>query len=136
MKKLILLTLILVSFACCKKKYTYVEISKEYGSVLETEEPIKARNDSIAYLAAYRKFCISLSAESGVRGVGYPDYSRVLGFVLLDRNGQKVTSPMQILSMIKKVEEVENSVFGFLVIDSVAKVKLYNFKTLELLINN
>lgn len=57
--------LLTITFFSCKKKYTYIEVLGKKGvwGMFETEELepeiIEAKNDSIAYLEAYKKFYAS-----------------------------------------------------------------------------
>ncbi|WP_340112633.1 hypothetical protein [Maribellus mangrovi] len=135
MKRLIYLTLLLTALVGCKHKYTYIEISKEYGSVRELEKnTIKAKTDSIAYLEAYRSFCISLSSESEVRKSS-SDYSHILGFKLMDSKGKAVVMPMSFESKQKQQKALESLIFNLFKPDDIAKTKLENFKRTELLID-
>ncbi len=66
MKKIILL-ISLITLISCNKTYTYIEVVSEksvLGNDLREEEPIKikAKNDTLAYIKAYKNFLISRKA--------------------------------------------------------------------------
>lgn len=127
MKKLFGIALIAVFFVSCSKKYDYTEIRIDGNK----EVVIKAKNDSMAYLEAYKKFCILLYAESKTRE-SVPGYSSVIGFKLFDKNGKIVKAPFSVESKIQHEKDIEERVFGILKVDTIAKIKLYKFKILEL----
>lgn len=89
-----LVALLLVS---CDKKYSYIEIVKEKGLMndLYTEksldpETITAINDSLAYLKAYEKYCISVCAnKKASKSLGY-SFGEPSSFKLLNSDGLDV----------------------------------------------
>ncbi len=100
MKKLLLIVAIAASlFSGCQKKYQYVEEVIEHsvlGGIKEsTKEPenIKAANDTIAYINAYRKYCISQSVYQRMANEGYGEYLDIpIGFKLYNSDGEDITN--------------------------------------------
>jgi hypothetical protein len=131
MKKLLHIALIALFFVSCSKKYDYTEIRSDG----DKEVVIEAKNDSVAYLEAYKKFCISLAAEAMTRKA-YSGYSSISGFKLFDKKGKIVKAPFTVESKIQHEKDIEERVFGPLGIDDIALKKLYRFKTLELQLEN
>lgn len=90
------LMLILLS---CDKKYTYIETIKEKSllgnSYTEKErdpDVIKAKNDTLAYLQAYRNFCISLKVYDDMKKKGSASYFQPINFKILNENGSDITN--------------------------------------------
>ena len=106
MRNLIVAVLSLAVFSCCTsvsqkvdedKKYLYIEVTGdrpfgEYRTTIDTVEII-AKNDSVAYLEAFEKSCISqqasviVAAEMKKRGgTMYENDEIIHDFRLLDEN--------------------------------------------------
>lgn len=95
---------LLLLFACvvmcgCQKKYQYVEEVIERSvltGIHESEnepEEIKALNDTMAYIAAYRKFCISQSVYNKMVDEGFGEYLDIpLGFKLYNPEGKDISN--------------------------------------------
>lgn len=111
MRRLIYLIVIVAIISGCSKtrKYKYVETVKEkdllsdyYHESSKDTDIITASNDSIAYLRAYKKFCISkkVSKDMFAEGIGY---AIPLKFVLYDENGRDVLPyiPQNVLDSIE-----------------------------------
>lgn len=100
MKKLLLIVAIAASlFSGCQKKYQYVEEVIEHsilGGIKEsTKEPenIKAANDTLAYINAYRKYCISQSVYQRMANEGYGENLDIpIGFKLYNSDGEDITN--------------------------------------------
>ena len=89
--------LVLILFICgCKKSYTYVEIIDErsiFGNIEEKEEEpekIKAKNDSLAYIEAYKKFNISLKNAKDAKAASGNIYKYPKDFKILNSDGKSV----------------------------------------------
>jgi hypothetical protein len=126
MNKLLIFIFISVIAFSCKHRYSYTEVRRDGNK----EEIIKAKNDTIAYNKAYQKFCISLASESVARE-SVPGYSNILGFKLFKSDGKIVSKPLT-KAQLEKEKEIEEFIFGMLKADTIAKIKLYKFKILEL----
>ena len=95
MKKTLYLVLILVLISC-KENYTYIEIIDEksiFGDVEETtkeSEIIKAKNDSLAYLEAYKKFQISLKIAKEMKEASGDIYKFPKNFRIENSEGKSI----------------------------------------------
>ena len=93
MKVLLFSFLAIFVFSSCNKSYKYVEIVKErsilsssYNEKEKEAKNIMAKNDSIAYLEAYKKFCISLKVSKEMKDAGMEFASIPIRFSLYDYN--------------------------------------------------
>ena len=98
-QKLLLLLVACVAISGCQKKYQYVEevIEKSVLSGIhrtdKDPEEIKASNDTMAYIAAFRKFCISQKVYKKMVNDGYGDYLDIpLGFKLYNSEGKDISN--------------------------------------------
>lgn len=111
MRRLVYLIVVVAIISGCSKtrKYKYVETVKEkdllsdyYHESSKDTDIITASNDSIAYLRAYKKFCISkkVSKDMFAEGIGY---AIPLRFVLYDENDKDVLPyiPQHVLDSIE-----------------------------------
>lgn len=101
MRKTLLFTLSAICLLCsCSKEYKYIEIVKEkdiIGSGYRTKkcDPIiiEAKNDTAAYLLAFKKFCISVKAHERtsnmLKGI---EYTIPEEFILLNNEDIDITS--------------------------------------------
>lgn len=96
MKKILLLAVIVI-LGSCNKTYKYVETVKEkslFGNSYEEKddepETISAPNDSIAYLEAYEKFCISVKARLEVKKQIGETFSIPTHFTLYNSENEEV----------------------------------------------
>lgn len=97
MKRVLFSFLVIFVFSSCNKSYKYVEIIKERSILGESYEQkekeaknIIAKNDSIAYLEAYKKFCISLKVSKEMKDAGMEFASIPIRFSLYDDKGKEV----------------------------------------------
>lgn len=98
MNKIIFSILFITIFASCEqsKKYEYVEIGlKEslFGGTERNEKDaviIRAKNDSIAYLEAYQKFCISEKVSHDMKEALGSSLLMPTDFKLIDEQGNDV----------------------------------------------
>ena len=86
MKNTLLLILLIFAFSSCNKSYKYVETVKEkslfsnsYNEKEEEPKTISSKNDSLAYLEAYQKFCISQKVYKDMTNQGIEFELIVLG---------------------------------------------------------
>jgi hypothetical protein len=120
MKKLnILLFLGLITFlTSCDKSYKYVEkVSEE--SILggteikeKDEETIKAKDDSTAYLEAFKKFCISVKVNKDMAQSMGKTYSTPLSFKLLNDKGIDITNTTLFANRTQREKEIEEQIFS------------------------
>lgn len=86
----------------CKKNYKYTEIIDEktiFGRVKETAkdpEMIKAKNDSLAYLEAYKKFQISLKIAKEMKEASGHIYKFPKDFKIENSEGKSIKYSMSI----------------------------------------
>jgi hypothetical protein len=120
MKKLnILLFLGLMTLLIsCDKSYKYVEkVSEE--SILggtdikeKDEETIKAKDDSTAYLEAFKKFCISVKVNKDMAQSMGKTYSTPLSFKLLNDKGIDITNTTLFANRTQREKEIEEQIFS------------------------
>ena len=108
---MLLLTIFLESCEF-KKPYKYIQINR-YEGVLRNkgvteEDPItiRATSDSAAYLRAYKSYCISLAVNSYVISVGGEISSTPLGFKLLNKEGNDISTTVY----FENKEIIENEI--------------------------
>ena len=96
--KTILLLLIVVLLSGCQKKYQYVEEVMEnlmYGGHTKTTkeaETIRAKNDTLAYIEAYRKYCVSQWVYEKMVKDGFTEYLDIpCGFKLYNPDGEDIS---------------------------------------------
>lgn len=95
MKKIYFLVLILI-LSSCKKNYKYTEIIDEKSIFVEVEETakdpeiIKAKNDSLAYLEAYKKFQISLKIAKEMKEASVDIYKLPKDFEIENSEGKSI----------------------------------------------
>lgn len=119
MKKLLLL-LLFVSLSACKnnKKYTYIEIIEDenfLGSTDIIEKDtflIKAENDSIAFLEAYKKFIISKKVENDYILSNKKFYDKILDFKLLDNKNIDISKTTAFKNINAEKLKIEKEIFG------------------------
>lgn len=97
MKNTLLLILLIFAFSSCNKSYKYVETVKEkslfsnsYNEKEEEPKTISSKNDSLAYLEAYQKFCISKKVYKDMTNQGIEFVNIPIKFSLYNSNGEKV----------------------------------------------
>lgn len=96
MKNFILL-LFIFSILSCSKSYKYIEVVSQkstYGSSYEESKEgpvvITAKNDSLAYIEAYKKFCIAQKVYNDMSAGGLVYAKKPTDFILLNENGNKI----------------------------------------------
>jgi len=116
--KLLLMTILLLAVALtsCEKKYTYVEVILEkgiFGGIDKKEkEPkiIKAKNDTLAYLDAYQKFCRSVKINKDMREAFGETYSTPFGFKLLNDKGENIANSTFFITREEEKRKIEERV--------------------------
>ena len=119
MKKIILI-LLLIAFASCqnKKKYKYIETVNDESITGEIEkkdeDPIvfESDNDSLAYLEAYRKFCISQKIFFDSKMKSIKTYTEPLEYKIFDADGKDITMNQFKFSIEKAKEEIRKSIIS------------------------
>lgn len=102
----------------CDKSYKYVEkISEESilgGTDLKykEEETIKAKDDSTAYLEAFKKFCISVKVNKDMAQSMGKTYSTPLSFKLLNDKGEDITNTTLFSNRTQQEKEIEEEIFS------------------------
>lgn len=128
----ILLFLPLIIFlTSCEKSYKYVEKVSEVSilggtDIKEREETIiKAKDDSTAYLEAFKKFCISLKVNKDMAQSLGKSYSTPLSFKLLSDKGKDITNTIYFASRTQREKEIEEQIFSLKnnIQDSFDKIK-------------
>ena len=122
MKGIFLFMAALMLLTACEKKYKYVETVKEQsilsGSSIKDKEAviISAASDSIAYIEAFTKYCISQKVYNKMLKEGMADYLDVpIGFKLYDEDGMDITD----ISFATRLEEEERISTNILALDDV-----------------
>lgn len=116
MTRNLILSLLLVLFLSgCNKSYKYVETVNEKSLLGNTynekdEEPviINAKNDSLAYLKAYNKFCISQKVYIEMQKAGMVDVNVPLRFSLYDSNNNEILISVEQSTL----DSIKNSVMS------------------------
>lgn len=110
MRNLLIILLIGIIYSC-DNKYTYIEIVKEkdiIGSNYSKKEKdpitINAPSDSMAYLLAYKKFCISIKANQYVSDKIGTRYSIPYEFKLFNSKGIDISSIDFVTKNDKEIE--------------------------------
>ncbi len=110
MKGIFLFMAALMLLTACEKKYKYVETVKEQsilsGSSIKDKEAviISAASDSIAYIEAFTKYCISQKVYNKMLKEGMADYLDVpITFRLYNEDGVDITN----ISFATRLEEEE-----------------------------
>lgn len=120
MKKLIILIFLgLMTFlTSCDNSYKYVEkVSEEsiFGGTdikEKDEETIKAKDDSTAYLEAFKKFCISVKVNKDMAQSMGKTYSTPLSFKLLNDKGIDITNTTFFANRTQREKEIEEQIFS------------------------
>jgi len=114
MRKNLLLVLLIITITSCEqsKKYKYVEIGQKeslFGGTERDEKDaviIRSKNDSIAYLDAYQKFCISEKVSQDMKEALGSASTTPTDFKLIDEQGNNVA----LLINFDKIDSLKNSV--------------------------
>lgn len=115
MKHLLLFAaFVTILFSGCQKKYQYVEEVIEHsilGGIKEsTKDPksITARNDTLAYIDAYTKYCISQSVYQKMVNDGYGNYLDIpIGFKLYNDKGEDISN-IYFTTKLEREQDIES----------------------------
>lgn len=124
MKKLLLMGTLIITVVSCQqsKNYEYVELgAKEsiFGGTERDEKDrviIRAKTDSIAYLEAFQKFCISEKVSKDMEDVYGASATKPTDFKLLDEQGNNIALTINFdkidslkMSVRSRIFEMKNS---------------------------
>lgn len=122
MKKICVLSIstIILLFTSCVKSYKYVEkVSrvKLLGGIeiVENEaKTIKAKDDSTAYVDAFRQFCLSVKIHKEmVESKAFGDYCTTpISFRLLNENEEDISNSIIFANKFQLEKEIESQVFS------------------------
>jgi hypothetical protein len=114
-----ILALAFVLYSCDKEKtYKYVEVVQEESILggVETKEkeakPIKAADDTSAYLEAYQNFCISLKINKDMQISLGKTYSIPKSFKLYNDKGVDISNLVFFIDKDKREKEIEERIFS------------------------
>lgn len=140
MKKLLLLLTIIISSCEQSRKYEYVELGlKEliFGGIDQDEKEaviITAKTDSIAYLKAYQRFCISEKVSQDMQEALGSSAIKPTDFRLIDEQGNNVAQFINFeeidslkIAIRNRVFEMKNSLKE--TVDNRKKKDIENFKS-------
>ena len=118
MKKLVLLSLIVILFTSCQKNYKYVKLvlgEDIYGEPIGVPEDttnIKAENDSAAYIQAYTNFCISLKTERSMMEKYDFKMDLIVGFKLYNKKGEEITDEVSFSDKKEQENKIKDQIFS------------------------
>lgn len=114
-KFLISAFVLILIITACNNKYKYVEITKEkdligdyYNEKEKEPEDIFAKNDSLAYLKAFERFCISVEVYKKMAAGGMAFASIPMEFSLYNEDGEKILPYIQ----PETLNEIENRIMS------------------------
>ncbi len=102
----------------CDKSYKYVETIEDRSvlggiTIKEKEEKnIKAKDDSTAYLEAFRSFCISLKVNKDMIQSMGSTFSTPLSFKLFNNKGEDITNSTLFANRRKLEKEIQEQIFS------------------------
>lgn len=118
-RNILFILLLCLSFCSCQKKYRYVEIVNERdilsGETSRKEkepELIEASDDSVAYCAAYQKFCIAQKVSRDMKKSGMDLGDEPIEFKLLDEQNVNIANKNIFVSKDKIEEEISERIFS------------------------
>ena len=109
MKKFLLIFIALI-FVACDKNYKYVESVEENLTQEEKEDNFTEKNDTLAFLKAYRKFLVSKKSKEDLKKHNVSNKT-VKGFKLFNSNGQEI-STISFVTREKTMREIEKEVMS------------------------
>lgn len=114
----LLVFLLAVVLTSCDKKYTYIEVVLEKGIFSGVDEKekeekiIKAKNDTLAYLDAYQKFCISMKVNKDMQETYGETYSTPFEFKLLNDKGENIANSTFFVTKAEEEKKIEERIFS------------------------
>jgi len=119
-KSKLLILLLAVALTSCNsdKKYTYIEVVLDkgiFGGVEKKEKDSKiitAKNDTLAYLKAYEKFCIAVKVNKDMKETYGATYSTPLEFKLLNDRGEDIVNSIFFVTQAEQEEKIAESIFS------------------------
>ena len=109
MKKFLIICTAL-SFIACDKNYKYVESIEENLTQQEKEDNFTEKNDTLAFLKAYRNFLVSKKSKEDLKRHNVSN-KIVKGFKLFNSNGQEI-STISFVTREKAMKEIEKEVMS------------------------
>jgi hypothetical protein len=109
---------IITLLTSCNKTYKYIEKVGEESTLGgsdtkdKEETTIKAKDDTTAYLEAFKKFCISVKANKDISQSMGKSYSTPLSFKLLNDKGEDITNTTFFASRTMREKEIEEQIFS------------------------
>jgi hypothetical protein len=133
MKKIILFLFLSFMVSCNlnNKNYKYIAIVEEEGLMGGTErkeqEPkiIEAENDSIAYLEAYKDFCIALKVSGDMKSSYGTSSNTPIEFRLLNEKDEDITNLVAFKGKELKEKEIKDQIFSM---DNSVQKSVDNYK--------
>lgn len=114
----ICVVLLILTITSCDKRYKYIETIKEkdlignfYNEEEKEPEEIFAKNDSLAYLEAFEKFCISVEVWKRMAAKGMVFEAIPMDFALYNEKGEKIHPYIQ-PETLSQIEERIMSIEG------------------------
>jgi hypothetical protein len=135
-----LLLLTIALYSCDNNKsYKYVEVVQEESILGGTDtkekeaKPIKAADDSSAYLEAYQYFCISTKVNKDMQTSFGKTYSVPKSFKLYNDKGVEISNSVFFADKDKREKEIEDRIFSMKnniqeSVDNAKKEKTESFK--------
>jgi hypothetical protein len=109
---------LMILLSSCDKSYKYIEkVSEEStlgGAYIKEKDEviIKAKDDSTAYLEAFKKFCITVKVNKDLAQSMGKTYSTPLSFKVLNEKGEDITNTTLFASRIQREKEIEEQIFS------------------------
>lgn len=103
-----------------KKNYKYIAIVEEeglMGGVQRKEQEaqvIKAENDSVAYLEAYKDFCIALKVSEDMKASHGSSSNTPIEFILLNDRDEDITNSVSFKDKELKEKEIKDQIFSMI----------------------
>lgn len=111
------LLLVFLLISCnSNKTYTYVETIDETKilgrAISEKADSVFAANDTLAYLEAFKKFCISRKVHADIRAtLGEENTAMPLAFKVFDKNMVDITN-ISFVTKENAEKEIEQKIFS------------------------
>ena len=113
-KKIGLILVLAAVLISCDKRYTYVEIilEKELSGEIKNKEEmmhiIKAKNDTLAFLDAFERFCVFMKINKNMHDtLGFNGYN----FKLINEKGEDIAYSILFATKEEKKDEILDRVF-------------------------
>lgn len=108
--KRILIIFISLIFIACNKNYRYIESVEEALTTQEKEETFTEKNDTLAFLRAYKNFLVSKKSKEDLKKHNVSN-KIVKAFKLYNPNGQDISN-ISFVSREKAMIEIEKEIMS------------------------